>query len=198
MDAFRWSMKPVLMKYLLEQKNVHKVIYLDCDIYFFGDYDFLFDELSRNNVLLSPHWRSSDPHKDPANFAMLYTEGLYNGGFAGANDAAIPALDWWAMACDYICVVDRARGMFVDQVHLNLLPVYFENIGILKHRGCNVANWNMIECERTLSGNNPEVLITGKYPIVFIHFAGSMIRGIFRGAGSFITTLPGGIPTRES
>jgi hypothetical protein len=43
---------------------------------------------------------------------------------------------------------DPSHGQFVDQTHLNLLPIYFDHVKILKHRGCNVANWKQVECRR--------------------------------------------------
>jgi lipopolysaccharide biosynthesis glycosyltransferase len=42
MNFFRWSLKPVFITYLLE-KGFQKTIYLDCDMYFFNDYEFLFE-----------------------------------------------------------------------------------------------------------------------------------------------------------
>lgn len=185
-NAFRWSMKPVFIKYLLEKHDYQKVIYTDADIYFFDDYHFLLDELDIYEVLLSPHWRTCNPHVDPINFGILYTSGLFNGGFIGTNKNALPALDWWAMATEYICVINPSIGMFGDQVHLNLLPVYFDHVGILKHRGCNVANWNMVECSRTLAANNATVIIADKYPIVFIHFTESTINGIVSGVDGLL------------
>ncbi len=179
-DAFRWSMKPVFLNYLLK-RNCEKVIYIDCDIYFFGDYQFLFDQLDEYSVLITPHWRSPNPHADLSNFETLYTSGLYNGGFIGVNKNATDAMNWWAMACAFICVVDTQKGMFVDQVHLNLLPIYFDKVGILKHKGCNVANWNMVECKRSLASDGKTVVIQNKFPIVFIHFTNSTVRGISSG-----------------
>ena len=180
-SAFRWSMKPVLIKYLLTVKGHDKVIYADSDIYFFNDYNFLFEELNQCNAILTPHWRASDPHIDLPNFEILYTKGIYNGGFFGATKYAIGALEWWAMACEFICIIDASKGMYGDQVHLNLLPVYFDKICIVKHRGCNVANWNMVECKRTMAPDGESVVIAGEYPIVFIHFTKSMIDGIASG-----------------
>ena len=185
-NAFRWSMKPVLITYLLQKKNYDKVIYTDADIYFYNDYHFLLEDLDTLDVLLTPHWRSSDPYADLTHFKILYTSGLYNGGFVGVNKNAIAAMEWWAMACEYSCVINPGIGMFGDQVHLNLLPIYFDNIGIVKHRGCNVANWNMIECKRTLSKDGTHVLINNEYPIVFIHFAESTIDGILSGADGLL------------
>jgi hypothetical protein len=179
--VFRWCIKPVLIRYLLQEKKYQKVIYTDADIRFYSDYHFLLEDLDTCNVLLTPHWRSSDPHADLPNFEILYTSGLYNGGFTGANQIGVAALEWWAMACEFICIKDTSKGMFYDQTHLNLLPIYFDKIGIVKHRGCNVANWNMVECKRSLSEDGQSILIAGQYPIVFIHFSKSTIDGIVSG-----------------
>jgi lipopolysaccharide biosynthesis glycosyltransferase len=169
MDKFRWSMKSVFIKHLLEIENYNKVIYVDNDIHFFNDYNFLFDELDNNDILLTPHWSSSNPYLDEKHYSVLYTSGLFNAGFIGVNNNAVKALNWWAFACEYICEKNESKGQYVDQTHLNLFPIYFDNVKILKHRGCNVAKWNQIECKRTLIANG-ELYINKKYPIVFIHF----------------------------
>src|SRR2546423_3987939 len=49
MNALRWSLKPVLISYLLN-KSFEKIIYVDCDIFFFNDFEFLFKELDRSNI----------------------------------------------------------------------------------------------------------------------------------------------------
>jgi len=185
MDCFRWSMKSVFLQYLLEVTNYDKVICVDNDIHFFNDYQFLFEELNKNSVLLSPHFRSSNPHIDEANFITLFNSGLFNGGFVGVNKNGVSAMRWWSEACEFICEINPCKGQFVDQTHLNLLPIYFDNVKIIKHRGCNVANWNLIECKRIQTNNT--VLINGKYPIVFMHFTKSTINGILNGSDSLLS-----------
>ena len=179
MDKFRWSMKPVFLKYLIEHADCEKLIYVDNDIYFFNEYAFLFDELNSSDSILTPHWRSSDPQADSMNFFTLYTSGLYNGGFVGVTKHALPALAWWASACLFVCEKNASQGQFVDQTHLNLLPIYFDNVKIIKHRGCNVANWNRVECTRVQKDDT--VLINGIDSVVFIHFTNSTIKGIVKG-----------------
>ncbi|MEQ9443825.1 MAG: hypothetical protein RIG62_32595 [Cyclobacteriaceae bacterium] len=180
-DAFRWSMKPVFINYLIQEKGCDKVIYVDCDISFFNDPSFLFEKLTTQDILLTPHWRSSDPYQDFSNFQILFNRGIYNAGFIGVNKSGTTAMDWWARACTHTCIKDPSNGLFDDQTYLNLLPVYFDNVEVLKHRGCNVANWNQVECERVVQADG-SVLINGKYPIIFIHFTASTIRGIFNGS----------------
>lgn len=179
-DGFRWSMKPVFINYLMQERNFDKVIFLDCDLFFFSDYRFLLDRLDTVDVILTPHWRSSDPYADPVNFQQQYNRGLYNGGFIAVNRKATPIMDWWATACEYVCTIAPSKGYYVDQTHLNLFPVFFDNVEIIKHRGCNVANWNMIE-NRRIKRLNGEVLINEEYPIVFVHFTQSTISGIISG-----------------
>lgn len=182
-DALRWSMKPVLMAHLLERYT--KVIYGDCDLHFYTDPAWLWKELDSSNMLLTPHWRSSRATVDRENFDLLYVGGLYNGGFVGSARGGVPALDAWGANCAEVCIKDFTRGQYVDQTHLNLLPVYFEGVRVLKHRGCNVANWNMVECARTV-GVDGTVMINGEFPIVFIHFTRSMIDGIVAGVDGLL------------
>lgn len=170
LDAFRWSIKPVFLNYLISEKNYEKVIYIDCDIYFFKDYMFLFEELDNCDILLTPHWHSRDPIKHTINFKLLFKNGLYNAGFIAINKNAVKAMDWWAGVCLFSCAKGEFEGQFDDQAYLNLLPVYFDNVKILKHQGCNVAAWNRNECQRVLQPDG-SVLINNRYPIIFIHFS---------------------------
>jgi lipopolysaccharide biosynthesis glycosyltransferase len=178
---FRWSMKPVLLKYLIENLNFDKALYLDWDLFFFNAYNFLFEKLDTSDVILTPHWRSANPHADAEHFDALFNHGLFNAGFIGVNKFASEPLAWWAMACEYICVKNAEKGFYDDQAHLNLFPILSDKVEILKHRGCNVAEWNLIECRRTKSPEG-EVLINNQYPIVFIHFTPNTIKKIINGS----------------
>lgn len=191
-DELRWSMKPVLMMHLLQRYA--KVIYGDCDLHFFSDPRWLWGELDAAAVLLSPHWRSAVATVDRPNFDLLYVGGLYNGGFVAASRSGVAALDAWGANCLEVCIKDFTQGQYVDQTHLNLLPVYFDGVEVLKHRGCNVANWNMVECRR-VPGPDGTVSINGEFPIVFIHFTRSMIDGIVSGADGLL--LPHLITLRD-
>jgi len=177
-DELRWSLKPILMMHLLERYQ--KVIYGDCDLHFFSDPAWIWAELDHADVLVSPHWRSAVATVDRPNFDLLYVGGLYNGGFVAAGRGGSKALNAWGENCAEVCIRDFTKGQFVDQTHLNLLPVYFDRVYPLKHRGCNVANWNMVECARTAASDGT-VMINGEFPIVFIHFTRSMIDGIVSG-----------------
>ncbi|WP_040278209.1 hypothetical protein [Psychroserpens damuponensis] len=174
----RWALKPVFLKYLLTIRGYDKVFFLDPDLYFYSDPSFLLDILDHRDVILTPHWRSKDPFLDASNFNCLFTEGLYNAGFFGCNKNAINVLDWWLSVCSY--KMEKEEGFYVDQIYLNLMPIYFSSqVQVIEHRGCNISNWNRVECERTNIDN--EVLINNSFPIVFIHYTNATIKLIANG-----------------
>lgn len=177
-DRVRWSLKPVFMSKLLGQE-CGQLVYIDNDICFFGNTDFLFDLLEKHSLLLTPHHYKYNPKLDQNWFEANYRVGLYNAGFVAANKYALQTLQWWADCCAYRCEKNPFRGLFDDQKYLDLVPVIEPNAHILQHKGCNLAGWNIDVCKRTLL--NESVLINGEYPVVFIHFNDSTIREIKNG-----------------
>jgi hypothetical protein len=177
MNFFRWSLKPVFITYLLE-KGFQKTIYLDCDMYFFNDYEFLFEELDKSVILLTPHWRNSNPFLGSESFMSLFTHGIFSAGFIGANKGGLSALHWWANACHFMMAPKPEIGIYDDQKYLDVLPVLFENVKIIRHRGCGVGA-NREETKRVAV--NGQVMINGQDPIIFIHFDGQLIEGILKG-----------------
>lgn len=175
-DALRWSLKSVWMRYLLIERKYRQVLYIDPDICFFDDPQFLFTSLEEASVLLTPHWRSTDSLADPFNFQLNFRDGIYNGGFIGASIHGVPALEWLAHACLYRCEIDFQNGLFYDQKYMDLLQSRFEGVTVVKHKGCNVANWNQVDCKRELV--NGQVLINGIEPVIFVHMTKSTKTGI--------------------
>lgn len=168
-DKLRWSLKPVFMQYLLSNKQLHKLIYVDNDIAFFGKFSFLFDLLDKHNILLTPHFYERNPEKNQNWLEANFRVGLFNAGFVAVNEKAISTLDWWAKCCLYRCEKNYMRGLFDDQKYLDLIPIIEPTTKILDHQGCNIAGWNIGVCMRELNKEG-EVLINGKWPVVFIHF----------------------------
>lgn len=177
-DSYRWALKPVFISYLLEH-GFDKVLYTDCDIFFFNDYTFLLQELNTSNILLTPHWRNSDPLTDEESFFALFTGGIFNAGFIASNKKGLPALHWWADACHYKMGPFLELGIYDDQRYLDVLPVKFESVKIIRHKGCNISGWNRTECQRNQVGD--KILINNVFPIIFIHFNPVLIQEIIKG-----------------
>ena len=183
-DKLRWSLKPVLMKYLLSRAEVSDLIYLDNDLFFFGDYSFLFELLKDHSFLLTPHYYKNDPNKNQNWLEANFRIGLYNAGFVGANKSAAGTLQWWADCCLYRCEKNFFRGLFDDQKYLDVIPVIEESAHILRHKGCNVAGWNTEICKRQII--NHQVLIDGRYEIIFMHFNENTVYEILKGTDSIL------------
>jgi hypothetical protein len=182
MDGYRWAMKPVFMAYLMQEMGLDRVLYLDSDLFFFSDPRFLFDLLDGHRVILTPHWRCAErPEDDPSHFRTNFLDGIYNAGFVGARRDALDILHFWANLCRYACTIRQQDGYYVDQKYLDILHSRFEGVGVVRHRGCNVSDWNRDDCRRTLLDSGT-VAINGTYPIVFIHFTKDQMARIVEGA----------------
>lgn len=139
-DQLRWSLKPLFIKFLLQSQE--QVKYIDNDIYFYKDPSEINLILEKYDIILSPHWYPHDPSMGGSWFEANFRLGLFNAGFIGANQNAIPAMDWWYNCCVYEMRKLYFRGLFDDQKYLDLLPVLFDNVHILKSNKYNFASWN--------------------------------------------------------
>lgn len=172
-DALRWASKSRLLIHLLDRERYAAALYLDSDLFFYSDCGFLFDELEDHAILLTPHWRTIDPEKNPIQFEVNFNHGLYNAGFLGASQDGLPALAWWHQISCFSSERDGRGSLYADQSCLNLLPLHFDGVHVLQHRGCNVAEWN----KESLSRHDVDgrVVIADEWPLVFVHFTGITI-----------------------
>lgn len=168
-DALRWSLKPVLIRHLLSETDSEAVIYLDNDCYvvgYFGQVEIDFE--AGAVALLSPHYYPADPTKDQNWLEANFRVGLYNAGFIAAKSGAESFLDWWAGCCQYRMEKNSFRGLFDDQKYLDLAPVLFPAVRVIRHKGFNLAGWNLDMVKRRKE-NGVCLLEDGSSP-VFIHF----------------------------
>ena len=125
----------------------------------YGHYpsQMIFDELKKYNVLLTPHFYPTSPKSNQTWLEANFRIGLYNAGFIGVNKNAVDALEWWRDCCLYEIKKSYWRGLFDDQKYLDLFPILFDGVKILKNRGCNLAGWN-------------DYTTLEKEGVVFVHF----------------------------
>lgn len=165
------SVKPFYFSWLFQHfKEAEAVVYFDPDIMVFRPLTRLENSLQEFDIVLTPHFTS------PINDSCLPTElhvmqtGIFNLGFIALKKTpnTLNMLGWWKERLKENCVIDLSRGLFVDQLWANLMPVYFDKVMIEKYPGYNVAHWNLHE--RTLSRNN-EGYFVNNVPLVFFHFS---------------------------
>jgi hypothetical protein len=164
--------KPFYARKLLQAGFQH-VFFFDPDTFVYSDLNQLVDEFGDDDVLITPHC-SEDAVRDAEihyNEISSLAHGVFNLGFLGLRNGpnAKAVIDFWCRRLTRHCVDDHARGLFTDQKWFNLVPVFFDGVKILKHRGCNTASWNI--------ASRPISLVDGQYlaggaPLVFFHFSG--------------------------
>ena len=166
------ALKPFLGDWLINEiPDLRTLIYLDSDIQFFGKIDLA--EFVNYNIVLTPHITSEIPLDN-----HLITEkeilntGIYNAGFILMNicPAVSKFLNWWKKRTLNYCYIDLVNGLFVDQIWLNLVPLYFDNVHITRNLGYNMAHWNLHE--RFLTYDNNVFYVNKKYKLIFFHFSG--------------------------
>ncbi len=164
-DLLRWALKPSAILSALTIAD--QVFYIDPDIVFVADCEIIWQALAVTGVLLTPHW--SPPR---TGCIQLLRDGLYNAGFVGATRIGSIAIELWEELC--LWQMTAEPPFFVDQKYLTLLPVYFpEVVTTLRHRGCNVAPWNIKETAPILV--DERLLCVAGYDLIFVHNIGNFI-----------------------
>ena len=164
--------KPFYSKHLLD-KGYNYVFYFDPDTYLYHNPDLLISEMDGFDVLLTPHCTQEavDDIEIHYNEMSVLAHGVFNLGFIGFKQSVTghAVADFWSRRLLRHCRDDHSRGLFNDQKWFNLVPVFFDNIKILKHDGCNTASWNI--SYRSIQREDDK-WFSGKDRLVFFHFSG--------------------------
>jgi hypothetical protein len=169
------SVKASYFKWIANEYVDAKVIfYLDPDICVYSSMKSLEQLLQRHSVILTPHILNPLPldHHVPGENLFL-NHGIYNLGFLGLN-ASLPEtleiLDWWECRTLNSCFDNVADGFFVDQLWMNLVPIFYPMTHIIREQGYNVAPWNLHESRNIVLKNGHYVMGNGSL-LVFYHFS---------------------------
>jgi hypothetical protein len=166
------AVKPWAIEYLLE-RGYDKTIYVDPDIFFYRRMLEAEEMLSGNmDIVLTPHLLAPLTDDKQPRELDIRRAGAYNFGFCALRDSANTRnfLHWWQSKLTRDCVNDADRGLFVDQSWIDLVPGLFDNVGILRHKGYNVAYWNI--AQRPLVKREGNKYFVEEDALVFFHFSG--------------------------
>lgn len=170
------ALKPYFANFILNKnEHINQLAYLDSDILLYDDLHPVYNSLKENSIVLSPHSLSTiNNDLSPGDRNFLRT-GIFNSGFFAIkrDAAALSFLEWWMGKLRNECFIDSKKGMFAEQLWLNLVPLYFEKVHILRHKGCNVAHWNLHE--RKISKRGDKYFVNETEPLIFYHFSGTSI-----------------------
>jgi len=164
--------KPQVFKYLFEKYDDKQVTYFDPDIVIYDslqEFNLLFESY---DILLTPHIYTPIPMdgKNPDE-NMFLNYGLYNLGFIAVqkSEESIKFINWWKERTYLNGYSMVSKGIFVDQLYINLVPIYFKGVHILKGRGYNMGPWNLHE--RYLTNENGTYKVNGNEFLKFYHFS---------------------------
>jgi hypothetical protein len=169
------SIKPAVFRYLYSKHpGLESLIYLDPDIMVFGNLHEISNEFPVADILITPHITQPLPLDGlvtDENKFLLY--GLYNLGFIATgrwNSNIDNFLIWWQQRTFEQGYYDLSKGLFVDQLWINLAPLFFERVKVMGNKGWNVGPWNMQERLIVDKKNDVYILADGSR-LLFFHFS---------------------------
>jgi hypothetical protein len=166
------ALKAYLLDYLIVQKKVDQLLYLDPDILVTGNLDQLFDRLNTFDIVLTPHLDTDYPEDGlKPDDGHILRSGVFNLGFIGISNRsnASAFLAWWKPKLYWKCIIDHERGYFVDQKFVDLVPAMFDNYYVEKETGYNVAYWNLHS--RHIGRDQHGNWTCNEAPLRFFHFS---------------------------
>jgi len=166
------GVKPFVIQYLLET-GAEKVIYLDPDILCFRRFDEVLEALDEYCIVLTPHICVPVPDGTFPDERSHLRTGVFNLGFIALRktESAERFAEWWATHLKTECLCEPDAGLFVDQKWVDLVPVCFDGVFILRNRAYNIAYWNLHERALEEYDNILHETHSGT-KVAFIHFSG--------------------------
>jgi hypothetical protein len=169
---FANALKPFLIEFVFNKYGTNNiVICLDSDTYFTSTLDYLIFQLNNYDIILTPHF--VNPYSPALDQSIALWHGDYNLGFIAVkhSDLSIQCIRWLQSRCMKFAKADKRNGYFGEQKWMNLAPIFFNNILILKHIGFNVAWWNLVE-RKILYENGHFYVNDLQNKLIFFHFSG--------------------------
>jgi SAM-dependent methyltransferase/glycosyltransferase involved in cell wall biosynthesis len=166
------AVKPWLLRYLLDERSLERVAYLDPDIRVYDRLDEIERLTGEHGLVLIPHITSPLPRdgKRPSEADILIS-GTYNLGFISLerSPSTDDLLDWWSERLKTDCVVAPDVGYFVDQRWMDFVHGVMPDFYVLRDPSYNVAYWNLHG--RELTYHKGRYYVDGR-PLRFFHFSG--------------------------
>lgn len=144
--------------------GVDVITYLDADLFFFADPTPIYQEIADHSIAIIGH-------RFPPHLRNLECYGIYNVGWLSfrRDEHALTCLRWWRERCIEWCYDRCEDGRFADQKYLDDWPNRFRNVVVLRHKGANLAPWNL--SNYTIREEWDGVRVDGE-PLIFFHFHG--------------------------
>lgn len=182
LTEFCTSIKPFVFKIFLNH-GYDKIVYLDPDIYFYGDIIEIFDSLNDKSIILTPHLTTFPKLGSTDSPENIWNScGIFNLGFCGIKNTptARRIMKWWGERLKNMCFIDRLNSEYTDQKWMDFIPAIVPNdeLVISKSLGWNFAPWNFFE--RKIIKNHDKLYVTYRDndntdkldSLLFVHYSG--------------------------
>jgi hypothetical protein len=159
-----WTLTPSWIRFVMQTNpSAGLVTYLDADLWFYSSPEPLFEELGAKSISLIPHRFAKDVAR------MTASSGVFNVGMMSFRDdgPARVALGWWRDRCLEACYSQSRDGVFGDQKYLDDWPQRFSGVCIIRHKGANLAPWNIDNYK--IAARNGQLWVD-EQPLIFYHF----------------------------
>jgi hypothetical protein len=167
------SAKPFYFNYFFRIFNdLEQVIYFDADVLIYSTLNELDKNLKKYNFVITPHILTPINDDFLLGEKQINNTGIYNMGFIALKktDESQRFIDWWMDRLYKYCYIRFEEGLFVDQIWINFLPLFFEKTLIERDFGYNFAYWNLHE--RTITQKDNHYFVNGETELKFLHFSG--------------------------
>lgn len=170
---FYYCFSPYLLKYL-QNLGYENLVYLDSDLYFYGD-------LESPLALAKVYDVGIVPHRFESGYKHLVKYGIYNVGlvYFKNNEKASNVLNWWAESCINSTKLEVTVSSFGDQKYLEFFKLKNAEIFEYYLGGHNAAPWN---CHTAALLPTGEIQIKGD-DLLYFHFSSLRIYGRFARLG---------------
>jgi glycosyltransferase involved in cell wall biosynthesis/SAM-dependent methyltransferase len=171
---FNTAIKPYAFSHLFKKLAVDRVLYLDPDILILSPLQEVVNAFADGSeCVLTPHILEPAENVEMSDIRILQF-GIYNLGFLGLRNTpdVVRIVQWWERQLVEGCVIDLARGLFVDQKWADLFPAFLKRTTVLHHPGYNVAYWNLSQRKiERIDG----LWYSNRQPLRFVHFSGNKL-----------------------
>jgi hypothetical protein len=165
LSAFAFTLKPIVLLHATST-GAEWISYFDADIGVFADPARLLEGLPPGTPA------SFTPHRFSSVFRYYESSvGRFNAGYVAFRNGpqGRKILEDWRDRCVAWCQDFVDGNRYSDQKYLNELADLYPAIDICRHKGANVAPWNISGVR--LSLENEQVCVD-RDPLVFYHFQG--------------------------
>lgn len=160
---YAWTCTSNLILFLLKNKDVYSITYLDADLYFFDSPKSIFDEIGDASLAIIEH-NFSENRKHFEKVAGRFNVSIV---YAKKNEDGIRAIKWWADKVIEWCYDRYEDGKFGDQKYLDEFPNLFPYVYVIENKGINVSPWNMSSYH--IEKKDDKIYVNGQ-PLIFFHF----------------------------